>query len=215
MKKQTSFVLYQLFVQKVNLPAISNKPRKASTLIEEDVLNQNKYLYLTRYFFKFSIKSPDNLILFVGKFLKHGLPLQTIKILNAASLALKNNLNAVSVRRSRNTTTIFDLFCKSVKMYFKVRYTALNRKIRKIVKNKYKYQKQYMWLLPRQRVSNLINLLKPIFFAQKEKRAGDRLASALMLHLQNISESPISALVKQHQKISVTQLLRNKESQSN
>lgn len=183
---------------------------------------QIKKIPLNHMFYKLQTHPQTNtsLRLFLGKFLSRGLSLKTAHILNktmmsTAALLAQSTDQVLSKNTMKlfltNPLNLFFYFFKTAKAYYRVRYTALNRKIRKIVKNKYKYQKQYTWLLPRQRQAFVVNLLKACVSIQKDKRVESRLASVLFLHFSNFKESPVVKLIEQHQKVVVSQLVQTKK----
>lgn len=159
--------------------------------------------------------------LFLGKFLRAGLSTYTALMLSSALLLTSVKLQEIDINTppvylqnkyaDYKITTLLSVFFNFIKAYYRVRYTRLNRKIRKIVKNKYKYQKQYVWLLPRQRNGFILNLLKACTLIQPHKTEKQRLAATLTEHFLNLKKSPITQLVEQHQKTTIGQLVQKKK----
>jgi hypothetical protein len=89
---------------------------------------------------------------------------------------------------------------------YRVRYCQLNRKLRKIVKNKYRYQKRYEWLPPHMRPAFAVSLLKQYVKTRTELTFPERIAGALAEQLLFAPLTPLTLLAHQTQTVAVSTL---------
>ncbi len=99
----------------------------------------------------------------------------------------------------------FTLLARLSLSYF-VQYKALDRKLRKIVKNKYRYSRQYVALLPHDRLRAGLRLLKITAFFFTARRWRLRFFSMMQSLLLPINESLVLTMVRRHQQTSLKAL---------
>lgn len=87
-----------------------------------------------------------------------------------------------------------------------VRYNQLNRKLRKIVKNKYRYQKRFEWVPPALRARSAVRLFKAYVKTRAELSFADRLAAALAEQTLAPEDAPLTLLARQSQTTAVSAL---------
>lgn len=87
-----------------------------------------------------------------------------------------------------------------------VRYNQLNRKLRKIVKNKYRYQKRFEWIPPALRPYTAIRLFKAYLKTRTELTLAERFAGVLTDQLLFADKAPLTQLAKQSQQTAVSAL---------
>lgn len=91
---------------------------------------------------------------------------------------------------------------------FRVRYCQLNRKLRKIVKNKYKFQKKYEYIQPYRRLGFILALLKRCLSVRPELTFFERVSAFLVDLFSDPSSSIFHTLLHQTQAITLDTLRR-------
>lgn len=98
------------------------------------------------------------------------------------------------------------LLLSPIAVFYRVKYCQLNRKIRKIVKNKYRYQKRYEWIQPNQRPLFVLRLFKKCLSLRGELRLENRLAGLWVDHMSDPLNSVLVEMSQQHQQVAVSVL---------
>lgn len=99
-----------------------------------------------------------------------------------------------------------DLVFAGLEVAYRVRYSQLNRKLRKIVKNKYRYQKRHEWIPPRARPYFVASLLKKYTITRNEFFFTQRIAGGLTEYLLLPESSPLRILALANQTTAVSAL---------
>lgn len=99
-----------------------------------------------------------------------------------------------------------DLIYSDLEVAYRVRYSQLNRKLRKIVKNKYRYQKRHEWIPPHARPQFVASLLKKYALTRNELTFAERIGGALTEYLLVPTLSPLRALALTNQTTAVSAL---------
>lgn len=94
----------------------------------------------------------------------------------------------------------------NLEVSYRLRYCQLNRKLRKIIKNKYKFQKRNEWIPPRNRHKHIAALLKKNLLLQEDVVFNHRLAAVFSFYFSDPLTSDLYKLAKQNQGIAVSTL---------
>ena len=86
----------------------------------------------------------------------------------------------------------------SLRLTYRIRYHALDRKIRKIVKNKYRYVRSYVCIREAHRVRHGLRLVPMGVLLCPERRWGARLATLLETLVWAPHQSVVRQLRQQH-----------------
>jgi hypothetical protein len=96
--------------------------------------------------------------------------------------------------------------CFSLKMAYMVKYRALDRKLRKIVKNKYRYVRFYSMINPRHRIKSGLRLFLVGLSLRSNQKISDRLIDLMLDIFLFPSNSLLLNLRSKHQTITLTTL---------
>lgn len=193
------------------------------------LLQPFKGLPLTPRHFRGLLLSKSNYFwLIFGKLLQHG---QSIRVMVTLCKTLTATLHALNFTTQSEPTpsdqptsqlSKTPLFLKEpalrwltalqnlpvLEVAYRVTYSQLNRKIRKIVKNKYRYQKRYEWIQPRGRPRFVVNLFKKLLQLQPELTFLERCQALLIETLTLHQSSALALLLYQHQTLTVSMLVQ-------
>jgi hypothetical protein len=101
---------------------------------------------------------------------------------------------------------IFALMCSILKLSYVVKYKALDRKLRKIVKNKYRYFRFYSMLSPNSRIKAGLRLLLLGLSLRSNQNVYNRLLELCVDLFLNPEHSLLVSLRKRHQLLTLTTL---------
>lgn len=145
----------------------------------------------------------------LGLLLRHG----RLTFLFKCFSNLKLHDNVVQIVNTDSTKTLGFLFkwlWADLSVSYQVKYCRLNRKIRKIVKNKYKYQKRYEWIPPRLRAKVATRFFKNMVLTEQSLFFYERLQNTINAHLENPETSHLKQMVQQTQASAVSVLAQTK-----
>lgn len=98
------------------------------------------------------------------------------------------------------------MLCGSLKMSYMVKYKALDRKLRKIVKNKYRYFRFYTMVNPNNRIKLGLRLLLIGLSLRSNQRVSSRVVELIADVLVSPDQSLLLNLRNRHQTITLTTL---------
>lgn len=173
---------------------------------------------------KFQLDQPM-LLLFSNFFLKKGKGLQTLKlvgsILTNLIIGIKFPQKLLTLSPSgddvlptnlnpENRTLYPELLLRDViaplAVAYRIKYSQLNRKLRKIVKNKFRYQKRYEWIHPQSRLSFVTYVIKRCAALQSHRTFNARISYLITNCVRFKEKSLIYTVLDQHQRTAVSML---------
>jgi hypothetical protein len=109
-----------------------------------------------------------------------------------------------------DNTSAFWLVCQRLRVSFLVRYRSLDRKLRKIVKNKYRYSRSYVMLKPSNRVKQGLRFI----LLGLSLRSNQRMRDCLLGLFHDVLFVPQSSILMEvrdkHQSVALTALTLNR-----
>lgn len=148
----------------------------------------------------------------LGLFLRHGklaLLLHSFGKMSFNLITQPANARLIST----NQLTIYDSILwlwRDASVSYQVKYCQLNRKVRKIVKNKYRYQKRYEWIPPHLRIHVAARFFKKLVLTEPSFLFYSRLENSLNDYFLNLETSNLKNIVQQTQSIAVSVLAQTK-----
>lgn len=142
----------------------------------------------------------------LGLFIQHGKLALLFK-------QLTNFINLCPEQINFKFSTLSEVFLwlwKDITIAFHVKYCMLSRKVRKIVKNKYRYQKRYEWIPPHIRLRTASRFFKHLVLIDQGLSFHQRLSNTITQHLINPEHSNLKQVVHQTQNIAVSVLAQTK-----
>ncbi len=104
----------------------------------------------------------------------------------------------------------FPQICGRLKISFMVRYRSLDRKLKKIVKNKYRYSRAYVMLKLQNRIKSGLRLILLGLAVRSNQTIQDRLEDVLGDVLFMPEKSMLLDIRNKHQNIALTALTLSK-----
>lgn len=142
----------------------------------------------------------------LGLFTQHGkLALLFRALSNLSQLCAVN-----TPTKFLNLPELFLWLWQDLTIAFQVKYCILNRKVRKIVKNKYRYQKRYEWIPPHIRLRTASRFFKNLVLTDQALNFHQRLGSTLVQHISKPQNSNLKVILQQTQSIAVSVLAQTK-----
>jgi hypothetical protein len=100
----------------------------------------------------------------------------------------------------------FKPFFEPLRLTYFIQHQALDRKLRKIVKNRYRYVRRYVLIRPMDRLRWGLRLTKVCLILQPQRRWGDRVYSLLYDYIFNRDGSLLQRLWLRHQQVTLRAL---------
>jgi hypothetical protein len=117
-----------------------------------------------------------------------------------------NSKQLCFIREQRTPDIFLSWLANSLKLTYRIRYHALDRKVRKIVKNKYRYVRTYVCIREWHRVRLGIRLLVTATIIQSARHWDSRLSTVLSELSCNPERSLLRQLRRQHQHLALSSL---------
>lgn len=193
--------------------------KTTNALRQFNIFNNNANCYLNLYADStVSVLNQPNFFLFLGLFTQHGKLSLLFKHLNFKILTNLQMFNTVVLNLNLNFhdtnlfffETLFNWLWKDLSIAYRVKYSRLNKKIRKIVKNKYRYQKRYEWIPPHLRNNNSSFFFKKSVLTSNALSFSDRIMSTVYDHIKNSSNSTLNLTMQKTQSLAVSTLAQTK-----
>jgi hypothetical protein len=93
-----------------------------------------------------------------------------------------------------------------IELTYRVKLRGLSRKLRKIVRNRYRFTRSYEWVHPTLRYKAGLHLIKPALRLKKLPTFSGRLSSTVYDVLNNPRQSATLALKQKHQQVAMSML---------
>lgn len=117
-----------------------------------------------------------------------------------------DDLNSGTVPTVHQPLDLLPSAFEGIECAYRVKYCRLNRKIRKIVKNKYRYQKRYEWIPPRARLPFVVGLFKKAIAIDDALVSVGRFYNVVSPLLTDRDDSLVVTMARQHQLVTVNLL---------
>ena len=106
----------------------------------------------------------------------------------------------------RQHTVVFSQLCSALQTAYMVKYKSLDRKLRKIVKNKYRYFRFYSMIKPASRIRAGLRFILLGLAIRSNQKFNDRLDEILWDVIMHPSRSVLLSLKQKHQMVSLSSL---------
>lgn len=111
---------------------------------------------------------------------------------------------------SHDHASVFSQVCQRLKVSFLVRYRSLDRKLRKIVKNKYRYSRSYVMLKPSSRIKQGLRFI----LLGLALRSNQKIRESMLGLISDLLFAPQSSILLEvrdkHQSVALTALTLNR-----
>ena len=107
---------------------------------------------------------------------------------------------------TRSEPVVLLLLLQRLRLLYRVRHRALTRRMRKIVRNRYRYVRTYECVAPSQRARHGLRLIRAVLPLSQEATFAARLATTLGDALYSSEDSVLLRLHSQHSLVAVAKL---------